>query len=79
MAVRLWFYVPDYPLVKERLEAAYEEYDVLEWSAEPGRVGGCPDDADITISGLGDNLSMFVAWLKTSKIAGLMIEGSLIR
>ncbi len=72
----LWFYVPDYPAVRQRLEKAYAKLRVDEWAAEPGRVGGCPNDADVTVRGIPADLSAFRTWLETeSDIRGLMIEG----
>lgn len=75
----LWFYVPDYPAVKHYLEEAYARYDVTEHAAEPGRVGGCPNDADVTVRGLRHQLRDFRYWLERVGFEGLMIEGREIK
>lgn len=84
----LWFYVPNYTLVRQILEKAYERHGLVEHSAEPGRVHGAPDDADITVrakrASAGDERTMNLAkvriatfrnWLANSGINGLQIEG----
>lgn len=73
--MRLWFYVPDYPKVREYLEVAYLTTGVEEWSAEPGRVRGCPDDADVTVDGDDEQLARFWNLLRDSRIEGLQLEG----
>lgn len=73
--------MPDYPHVRPLLEAAYDHFKVLEWSAEPAFVGRLKNDADITVSFLVDRVSDldgFMAWLRKSGIPGLMIEGELV-
>lgn len=72
---RFWFYVPDYPNVQAQLNTYYEMCDVEEHSAEPGRVGGCPDDADVTVNGSKRRLKKFEYILRGSKIKDLMIRG----
>ncbi len=74
-ATMLWFYVPDFPAVRGKLQWAYDAYWVVEHAAEPGRVAGCPDDADVMVRGKPYDVAAFVDWLRTSGIAGLMIEG----
>lgn len=73
----LWFYVPDYPKVKERLEKAYDEFGMDEWSAEPGRCGGCPDDADVTVRAESWGwLAGFRTWCETGGLPpGSHVEG----
>lgn len=73
--IELWFYVPDYPAVRYHLEEAYVASGVTEHAAEPGRVGDCPDDADVHVRGPADAVGKFRAWLAASGIHGLMIEG----
>lgn len=73
--MRLWFYVPDYPKVRDYLEVAYMVAGVEEWSAEPGRVRNCPDDADVTVEGEDEELARFWNLLRVSKIEGLQMEG----
>ena len=77
--VDMWFYVPRYPAVRAKLENAYKRFDVEEWSAEPGRVRDCPDDADVTVRGTDENVAKFWNWLIDSKIDGLRMEGEKIR
>jgi hypothetical protein len=73
---RLWFFVPDYPAVREGLEEAYEIYGVEEHSAEPGRTMGNPNDADVTVKGPVSKVADFRAWLEDEPvIKGLQIEG----
>lgn len=73
---RLWFFVPDYPAVREALAEAYEVYGVEEHSAEPGRTRGNPNDADVTVKGPASKVSDFRAWLEDEPvIPGLQIEG----
>ncbi len=77
--MRLWFYVPDYPKVRGALDIAYVQHGVMEWSAEPGRVGGCPDDADVVVDGDDRHLASFWNWLIESGIVGLQLEGEPVR
>lgn len=72
---RLWFYVPDYPMVRDRLREAYASHGVIEWSAEPGRCTIDDEDADVTVSGEDGQVMGFRAWLHRSEIVGLMVEG----
>jgi hypothetical protein len=72
---RLWFYVQDYPDVREYLDTLYLSTGVEEWSAEPGRVGGFPNDADVTVYGTPESVYTFADALRVSGIEGLMIEG----
>ena len=73
--MRLWFYVPDYPRVRDSLNEAYAKAGVVEWSAEPGRVRDCPDDADVTVDGDDESLAKLWNWLRDSGIRGLRLEG----
>lgn len=73
---RLWFFVPDYPAVREALEEAYGIHGVEEHSAEPGRTRGTPDDADVTVRGPVSKIADFRGWLEDEPvIPGLQIEG----
>lgn len=76
--MRLWFYVPDYPLVWKKLSQLYAEGGVEEWTAEPGRVAGFPDDADVTVEGDEVAIARFKTLLERSQIKGLRIEGKRI-
>ena len=69
------FYVPDYPKVKHDLLRAYERFGIEEWSAEPGEVRGCPNDADVRVQGPQPGLDAFAVWLKRQKIKGSIIDG----
>lgn len=73
---RLWFYVPDYPLVEERLWEAYIRYSVDERSAEPTHATHDDTDADVVVTGSEEDVSDFRDWLcRTSHIVGLQVEG----
>lgn len=70
------FWVPNYPNVREYLETYMEIHGVWEHSAEPGRVGGFPDDADVTVKGSEADVKRFMLWLSVdSKIDDLEIHG----
>lgn len=73
----MWFYVPDYELVRPRLELAYRMFSIEEHSAEPGR---CNDtDADIICEGSQTAIARLWNWLVDSNIKGLMLEGRDVR
>lgn len=78
MSGRLWFYVPDYPAVQTKLEAAYTKYGVIEWSCEPGEVRGQDNGADVVVLAR-ESLGEFRIWLESSEIVGLRIEGRTVR
>lgn len=75
----LWFYVSNYPAVRELLEKAYVVFGLEERSAEPGRVRDREDDADVTVRGTADAIESFTKWLQHSYLEGiygeLQIEG----
>lgn len=73
--IQLWFYVPDYTYVRGLLETTYARFGVCEHAAEPGRVRGCPNDADVTVRGTKNDVERFTQWLRDSLIQGLQIEG----
>lgn len=60
------FWVPDYPRVRAYLERRYSRFRVREHSAEPGRVGGHPSDADVTVRGDERDVTRFIQWLRLS-------------
>lgn len=73
----MWFYVPNYELVRARLELAYAMFCVEEHSAEPGR---CNDTgADIICEGSPTAIVRLWNWLVDSNIEGLMLEGRDVR
>jgi hypothetical protein len=76
---RLWFYVPNYPAAKAVLEAAYLEHGVVEWSCEPGEVRNQDDGADVVVLARSGAPTAFRAWLESSGIKGLRIEGRTVK
>lgn len=71
----LMFYIEDYPTYRQVLEKSYDAFEVSEHSAEPGRVGGCPDDADVCVQGRPSCLIRFKQWLEFySDIPGIVVH-----